>query len=224
MAYLHILTEDENDDFFFSLCLEKMTGKQFQVISKRLRVGAGISNVRQNLRLMLNDIVRTGEVEDNFFLVVVDNDRSPEHPQHNRLDGLADHERSKSCRFCELQMSMYEILGEDRTIWPIKGAIAVPVQMLESWLLLILDVQENEDDLPLFSWKKQTITQRFYAPQIPPDQLKDLCELEKDRLDETDNASFYFRCIEQLNVEDLANKSRSFALFKEQVDQWVIDS
>ncbi len=44
----------------------------------------------------------------------------------------------------------HDILGNDRDQWPIKGAIAVPVEMLESWLLLGCNECEPED-LPIFS-------------------------------------------------------------------------
>ena len=50
------------------------------------------------------------------------------------------------------------ILGE-RHEWPIPGAIAVPVEMLESWLLLISDGEKHQDEasLPPFARKDQKL-------------------------------------------------------------------
>ena len=75
-------------------------------------------------------------------------------------------------------------MWNDRNSWPISGAIAVPVQMIESCFLLIFDSKkyENEKNLPIFAKQKSEIAKRYYAPNKPGKQLKDLCANERKKL------------------------------------------
>lgn len=223
--WVYILSESDYDDLFYTLCLETMTKQGYHLISRRMRPGSGISSVRRSIRLLLKDIVHTGRVEQTFFVIALDNDRCPVHPQHEQIPHihkLPDREQHKQCRFCEIEQSVQDILGKNRHCWPIQGAIAVPVQMLESWLLLICnqDTYKDERALPLFAWKSQTLAQRYYAPEQPDDQLKDLKEREKVRLQLTSEEDFCLYCIEHLVPETLARIAPGFALFKQQVEEW----
>jgi hypothetical protein len=103
MAFLWLLSESDNDDAFFKACVERLTGKTVELISRRPRLGSGISKWRRFSRLMLQDIKRTGYVEETFFLVALDNDRSPAHPTHERRRGLSEKEKQKVCRYCEVE-------------------------------------------------------------------------------------------------------------------------
>ncbi len=223
--WVYILSESDYDDLFYTLCLEAITKQGYHLISRRMRRGSGISSVRSSIRLLLKDIAHTGSVDNTFFVIALDNDRCPVHPQHEQIPHihkLPDREQHKQCRFCEIEQSIRDVLGEDRHHWPIKGAIAVPVQMLESWLLLICnpDAYNNERSLPLFAWKSQALAQRYYAPQQPDEQLKDLKEREKVRLQLASEEDLCLYCIEQLVPETLAHIAPSFALFKQQVEEW----
>lgn len=223
--FIYILAEDDIDDMFYNLCVEKIKGGNYRLIPRRLRRGGGISQVRRYLPILLKDIQHTGEVENTFFVIALDNDRSPAHPAHQQIPNinkLPQKERRKTCRFCELEKTACEILGTDRDAWPIKGAIAVPVQMLESWLLLICNrgEYENEASLPLFAWKSMPLAKTYYAPKQPENQLKDLMGLEKGMLEISSNEDFCLYCIEQLTPEDLAQVSPSFSLFLGQVNAW----
>lgn len=223
--WVYILSESDHDELFYNLCLETITEQGYQLISRRLRRGSGISSVRRSIRLLLQNIVHTGTVESTFFVIALDNDRCPIHPQHEQIPDihkLPRKEQHKQCRFCEIERIVQGMLGEDRHVWPIQGAIAVPVQMLESWLLLICnkDVYKEERSLPLFAWKSQPMTQQYYAPDKPSDQLKDFKELEKFRLYITSEEDLCLHCIEHLVPDDLASISPSFALFKQQVEAW----
>jgi hypothetical protein len=136
MNYLYILSEDESDDFFYKGCVEKITGEHFELIPRRIRKGGGISKVRKHLPLLLRDIKFSGPVKNTFFLIALDNDRSPAHPKHEIHEfvyKLSKKEQVKKCRYCEIENLAKQILGTDRNSWPISGAIAVPVQMIESW-------------------------------------------------------------------------------------------
>lgn len=113
------------------------------------------------------------------------------------------------------------MLGE-RDEWPIPGAIAVPVEMLESWLLLICNGETYRDEasLPPFGRKNQKLARDFYTPKDPPDQLKDLSDLEKRERGIDATLEFVAYCAGQLDPDDLAARAPSFALFRSQVDSW----
>ncbi|MBV7336806.1 hypothetical protein KFU94_52965 [Chloroflexi bacterium TSY] len=219
MNYLYILTEDDNDDIFYEGCVTKITGDSYEAVSRRLRKGSGISAVRGSIRFMIRDIRRTGSVESTYFVVAMDNDRAPEHPEHTQLSGLSKSDESKSCRYCEMLRAIEDELGPERDAWPIQGAIAVPVQMLESWLLLICG--HSAGTLPLFAKKSQDLARQFYASQAPPDQLKDLCNLERQNRGALSMGEFCLECaLDLLDPEVLARKSPSFAQLKEQIEKW----
>jgi len=224
MNFLYILSEDDNDDIFYKGCIENLTGKSFNLIPRRIRKGGGISQVRRHIPYLLSDIKYTGKVENTFFVIALDNDRSPAHPDHKRLteiDKLPKREQRKDCRFCEIQKITYKYLGS-KDKWPLKGAIAVPVQMIESWLLLISKSEEyeNESELPIFARKDSSLAKDYFAPKKPPSQLKDLCETEKKRLNITSSRNFFIHCAKRIASSDIHKSSNSFSLFKEQVKVW----
>lgn len=223
--FIYILSESNIDDVFYSLCVEKIKEQAYMLVPRRLRRGGGISQVRKYLQILLKDIRYSGEVEITFFVIALDNDRSPAHPTHQQIPNinkLPENERRKTCRFCELEKTAYDILGADRETWPIKGAIAVPVQMLESWLLLICNRREHENEasLPMFAWKSMPLARMYHSPKQPGNQLKDLAGLEKKKLGINSSEDFCLYCIEQLSPDDLALVSPSFSLFLGQVNNW----
>ncbi len=225
MNYLYVLSEDDNDDKFYKKCVEKITGKVFSLMSIRLRKRDGIPRVRTNIRILFNHMRRTGPVENTFFVVALDNDRSPVHPEHEKLSGfhkLSKKEQRRGCRFCEIEREAKQDLGENREGWPIKGAIAVPVQMMESWLLLICngEVYDTETNLPIFAKKDSRLARLYYAPRKPTDQLKDLCNIEKRRLNKASNRELCVHCGDHLIPEDLRERSDSFVQFEDQVKEW----
>ena len=221
MAFLWLLSESDNDDAFFKACVERLTGKTLELVSRRLRRGGGLSELRSKSRILLGQIKHTGYVEETFFLIALDNDRSPVHPTHEQRSGLSKKERQKVCRYCEIDSVIRSILGEQPE-WPIQGAVAVPVEMLESWLLLICQGEKHRDEasLPPFARQDQKRARDFYTPKKPPDQLKDLCDLEKQERGIDATLEFVAYCAGRLDPDDLAARAPSFALFKRQVDSW----
>lgn len=217
MGYLYLLSEDDNDDAFYHRCVERLTGKSLELIPTRLRRGGGLSEVRSMARLFFKNIAYTGYVEDTYFVIAVDNDRSPVHPTHARLPHLRGQDARKQCRYCELDHLVTNILGEDRSAWPIPGAIAVPVEMLESWLLLI--VNPSLSPLPIFAYRNQPSAKQYYGNQVPP-QLKDLRNEARQQLGMGSNLEFCQHCAEHLAPTVLSQLSESFAQFKAQVDSW----
>jgi hypothetical protein len=226
--YLYLLSEDDNDDVFYKACLEKIHNCEYEIIPTRIRKGGGISAVRQALTPFLSAIKNTGPVESMFFLVSVDNDRRSLHPEHLKRDDfhkLSKKEQSNPCRHCEIEQRIYSNLGSQPEEWPIPGAIAVPVEMLESWLLLICDQTKygTETKLPVFSNKEKASAIKYYGGKNKvPNQLKDLVELERQSLGHS-KREFYQHCASVLEPTDLARKSSSFAQFLNQVNHWVRD-
>lgn len=230
MGYLHILSEDDSDDLFYRGCVEKILGRDFQSSSFRVRTGGGLSEVRKKLPIFLRGLQHSGHVDDVYFIVAMDNDRSRVHPEHQlRLDQskaskLPRREQDKLCRYCELHQQVCNVLGGlECSDWVIPGVIAVPVEMLESWLLLISnpDCYQSEETLPLFSKKSAMLARHYFASSQPPNQLKDLVLEERDRLGLLSNQDYCLHCVEQLDPDALAQVSPSFAHFKQQVEAWV---
>ena len=189
----------------------------------------GIDYVKRSLRLLVNDIKHTGMVEQTYFLIAMDNDRHAPHPNHEQIPDAHklpknEQERMKRCRFCDIESILYETLGKNKADWPIQGAIAVPVQMLESWLLLMCDQEkyQHESRLPLFAECSQPLARRYYAPNAPPDQLKDCKAKEKTALGLESDDDFFVHCIEKFTPEQLEAISPSFALFKQQIASWQL--
>lgn len=222
--YVYILSEDDNDDLFYQGCLNKITGKTYHLIQRKPRRGGGIPNVRNQLPILLNEIQYSGHVASTWFIIALDNDRSPIHPDHAKpadWSKLSKEDQKKPCRYCELEKVVVEKLGSDRSSWPIRGAIAVPVQMLETWLLLIAnpDHYGHEDKLPIFAGKTSASAKTYYQSN-PPEQLKDLKTRERERLSIPSNSDFCKYCADQLDPLQLSQISPSFQRFMDEVLSW----
>lgn len=226
MSYLYLLAEDDTDELFFQGCLSRITGNPYEVIFNKLRKGGGLSEVRRKLPLLLQSIKNTGPVEDTFFLVVVDNDRSPIHPEHvlrSDFSKLPKKDKEKTCRYCEIEKVIASELGN--TSWPIRGAISIPVEMMETWQLLICDPKKYQHEqssiMPIFSKRRQSSAKHYYASSNVPAQLKDLvAEIGKSDINIESSQQFCEYCVEKLDVDDLKSRSPSFTQFANQVQNW----
>jgi hypothetical protein len=213
MALVYILSEDDFDDQVYVYVLEALLGARVDPIPVRLRRGGGIGEVRKKLPLLLGMIRRTGPVDDTYFVVAIDNDRHPQHSAH-----VPTEPHARGCRHCDLMDAVHAATPDG---WPIPGAIAVPVQMIEAWLLLMYDPKryEREATLPQCGWQHQPIAQRVYGA-APPPQLKDLAEKEQREADIATKADFALTCVLRLDPADLAQRAPSFAHFQLQVSRW----
>lgn len=127
VQYLYLLSEDDNDDIFYQGCLQKITGQPFEIVPLRIRKGGGIAAVRKSLPILLQQIQYSGALEQSCFVVALDNDRSPIHPDHPRpadLSRLPNADQKKDCRYCELEKVVIAQFGQAREQWPLRGAIA----------------------------------------------------------------------------------------------------
>lgn len=231
MNYLYILSEDDTDDIFYTGCLAKITGKAFWADSIRSR--GGLSEIEKKLPILLRRIGYSGTSENTFFLVAKDNDRRPIHPNHfERADlsklieaepALLSKSQNSSCRYCGVFQTIEKEFGSNRAAWPVQGAIAVPVEMIETWQLLICNPDEYKNEqspnMPIYPLKNKKSAKAYYARKSIPDQLKDLVRQERLRL-EMGSGDFCRYCVEQLDVEDLMKRSPSFTQFVQQVNDW----
>ncbi len=217
MAYLYILSEGERDDLFYDLITERVTQRRHERPADfRLRHGANWKTALAGGRLLLNRVRQWRDQQEIAVILAVDNDRAPGHPgasPHLRL--LTGHDLKKPPRFPAVQAMITTILGPDRSTWPVKVAVAVPMEMIESWVLLLCNPQRPE--LPIFAEATQASARAYYGA-TPPPQLKDLCKTESaalgKRLDE-----LFWHATEQ-DIEAATAVSPSFKMFVDDLRQW----
>jgi hypothetical protein len=211
MAYVYILSEDDFDDQVYVYLLECLLSGPVDIDRMRLRRGGGIGEVRKKLPLLLAHINHVGLHEGAYFLVAMDNDRAREHPHHE----ARPHSSAEPCRHCALVDALHAGMPEGR---PIPGAIAVPVQMIETWLLLMHDREKypEESALPPFGRRDQPLARQVLGANPPP-QLKDLLDAERGPATKEE---FCVSCVLRLEPDDLSARSPSFRLFRDQVSAW----
>jgi hypothetical protein len=213
MAQVYILSEDDFDDEVYVYILDVLLGTHVARLPVRLRRGGGIGEVRKKLTLFVSMIQRTGPVDDTYFVVAIDNDRAPQHSEHE-----AAAPRAAGCRHCDLDDAIHAAMPDG---WPIPGVIAVPVQMIEAWLLLMYGPEryQREAALPQCGWRDQDVARRVYGADPPP-QLKNLTEMEQREAGIATKSDFAAECVLRLDATDLAQRSPSFAHFQRQVSRW----
>ena len=225
MKPLYLLTEDDSDDLIYEAFAERVTGSVFTPSSRRMRRGSGIGAVRASLKLLLAEARRMAAGSGAHFVLAMDNDRAPHTAaadslpaaQRSRLEKM---DARKSDRHAGLLSVLEETLGRDRSRWPVSAAIAVPVEMIESWLLLIARGGQAAD-LPRFSRRDSALSRHFHQPAEPPPQLKDLRDAAwvEDGFPNCQEWALSL-VMEKLDAADLAQRSPSFALFKSWLDGW----
>ena len=218
MAYLYILSEGERDEDFYDLIAERVTGHIFERPSNfRLRRGENWKTAMAKSRLLLNLVKHWTEQQDVAVIIAIDNDRAPEHPGSvlpppRPLVGL---DLKKQPRYPAIVKLVEEALGEDRGRWPVDVAIAMPVEMIESWVLLLCN--PHRPALPLFAEANQHSARAYYGA-TPPPQLKDLCKVEAAALGKT-LADYFWHAAEQ-EIAPAAAASPSFRMFVEELHRW----
>lgn len=221
MSYLHLLSESENDDLFYEALAERIVGTAFEVIPVRTRRGERLRTVLQLARMLFLKLKRTGAVDDTFFLVAIDNDRAPQFDDDAQPNSsLPETDRKKQNRHRSLLRIAQDVLGNELDKWPIRGAVAVPVEMLESWILLGCKWCRAED-LPIFATSDRPGAKAYYAPHQPPPQLKDLVHCVRAKLGMGSVQEFLLFCAtEAIDLEELSTTSRSFRFFLEDLRDW----
>ncbi|HEY5892195.1 MAG TPA: hypothetical protein VIT91_03095 [Chthoniobacterales bacterium] len=217
MGYLYILSEGERDELFYELIAERVTGRVFEHPSDfRLRRGANWKTALAGGRMLLNRFKHWKGRQGVAVILAVDNDRAPGHPgslPHPRP--LVGRDLKKSPRYPEVVKMIAEAFGSDRVTWPVDVALAMPVEMIESWVLLLCDPQRPT--LPLFAEKIQWSARAYYGAEPPP-QLKDACKAEAAALGKTLD-DYFWHAAEQ-DIEAVTVASPSFKMFVDEIRQW----
>ena len=217
MPYLYILSESERDELFYELIAERVAGHAFERPADfRTRRGANLASALAAGRLLLNRFKNWSEPQNVAIILAVDNDRAPSHPgssPHPRP--LVGHDLKKAPRHPALVKMVGAALGADRSTWPVDVAVAMPVEMIESWALLLCN--PLRPSLPLFAKSSQP-SAHFYYGAKPPPQLKDIRDAEAAELRQS--LDEYFWHAGEQNLEAAMAVSLSLRMFVEEIRQW----
>lgn len=219
MKLLHILSESDADAFFYERIAERVTGASFTPCDIRLRKGDGESKVRASIKLLLSKFPKNTPRPECALLLALDNDRCPDHPGASTYSRpLTSAERRRASRWGIIQDAMLARWGENRGAWPVDVAVAVPVEMIESWVLLLLN--PGRGPLPLHSLKTDRTAIAFHDPLLPGPQLKDLAADEAGHR----NLSKQELMMEAAECDLIAleNDSTSFKMFVADLRSWSI--
>jgi hypothetical protein len=128
--------EDETDEDVYSVILEKILGTEIDRDATTYQFARG--GWSQALRLAFRVARRAAYSGLDGALFAIDNDGHPQHTaEHERADVLA---KAQICRFCEIKRAanVAGLLGVARPgLRPLRFFFAVPVQVIETWLLLV---------------------------------------------------------------------------------------
>lgn len=217
MAVLYILSEGARDELFFDILAERITGNAYDPAEDfRLRKGANWKTVIAVGRLLLNLVKHWTEPQEIAVILAIDNDRSPGHPgavpPPRPLTGL---DLKKAARYPAVVQMIEDTLGKDRKQWPVDLALAMPVEMIESWVLLLWD--PHRAALPIFAEAIQPSARAYYG-KPPPPQLKDLCKTEAAGRART-LEEFFWHAAEQ-DINAAAAASPSLQMFVTELRGW----
>lgn len=232
---LYLVTESDNDAWFYALCAEKLTGRAFDPQPLKNRKGDGISAVKKQLRYALRGArAAAGGAERVAFIAAVDNDRAPHDENGAQQDAsgassptgtgldrnkLIEAERNRERRHDWMLETVEGELGKNRSVWPMDVALAVPVEMIESWIVRARREQPPQPT-PHFSRANSARARQYYAPSEPPPQWKDLAGEEQRASGHSNVRDFYFEVAASLDADSLAGRSLSFRMFKDWLDGW----
>ncbi len=217
--HLYILCEGELDEVFYERLAERVTGQTFLIDQElRYRPGANWKTVFASARLLINRFKHFTAKQDIGVIIAVDNDRASGHPAGRAYPRpLSKADQNKEPRHAKLMDMLRSALGVDRHTWPVEVALAVPVEMIESWVLVLLD--PSQQDLPPFAEASSHSAGLYYAGMSPPPQLKDLCEAEADARKVSKQDLFWMAVEKPLKAA--CEASGSFKLFVSDLETWT---
>ena len=225
MSILYLVSESDNDAVFYALCAEKLTGNAYEPVPLKNRKGDGVAAVKSQLRdALVGARAAARGSEPVAFIAAMDNDRAPHVENSSPPPGgtglnranLIEKERIRENRLEWMTSTVEGVLGQNRNAWPMPVALAVPVEMIESWIVRACREQPPQP-VPHFSRSDSLRARSYYAPSDPPPQWKDIAAEEQGDMDKRD---FYARVVTELNADALAGRSISFQMFKEWLDRW----
>ena len=222
MKILYVVAESDNDAYFYALCAEMMTGFGYELVAIRSRKRSGYSAVEKLVKGNLRKARREANGgADVSFIAGIDNDRTP-HPENASMDRqkLNDEERNRGSRLDWLTDVYRKELENDPLARRLQTAIAVPVEMLEAWIVQALRESELQP-ARYFSKSESQRARAFYHPTEPPPQWKDLAAEEQARVEIANKQSFYLHVVSTMDMDALAKRSLSFRIFKDALALWT---
>ena len=229
MKVLYLLTEGDFDSLVYEALAERLTSTSYSSVPFVMRPGSGLSALRANMKLALQHLARMTSDSGACFIIAMDNDRSPHAACSDTLSEsdrsrLASADQRKQDRYAAILKALEDNLGRNHAKWRIPVAVAVPVEMIEAWLILITNTA-TAGALPRFSRQDNPSATHFYRPTQPPPQLKDLCDAAQ-RADGYDNQSEWaLELISgRMDPADLAARSSSFQIFHDWLVRWPAPS
>ncbi|MCX6853277.1 MAG: hypothetical protein NTV80_00050 [Verrucomicrobia bacterium] len=226
MALLYLVTESERDAVFYRKCAEHLAERTISWSSAlRNRKGDGSDAVKKQMGYALQSAkAAAGGEEEVCFIAAIDNDRTP-HPENEKSlprDKLSDLERTRPSRLKWVETTATNMLGENRSAWGLLVALAVPVEMIESWTVKAIGGEQSGGPEPHFSRRNQDKSRKYYHPIEPPPQWKDLERGLRDQIEKWDDESFYGHVVSAIasDPEHLRGKSTSFVHFHDQLLGW----
>jgi hypothetical protein len=217
MASLFIVAESARDQDFYDLLAEKATGCAFdRVESARLPEGSNYKTAIAAARMLLKSLENLTSPQELAIIIAVDNDRAPGHPGATPPPRpLVGVDCKKVPRYPAVLQMLATALGPSRENWPVDVALAMPVEMIESWVLLLCN--PARPSLPIFAESAQSLA-RAYHGETPPPQLKDLCKLEAAAAGKSLGEYFWFAA--EQNLDSAAAVSGSLRMFVDEVRGW----
>jgi hypothetical protein len=217
---LFIFSECGRDAMFYECIAERVRDEQFSAIHDLADIKPQKNAPwREVLRLARKTILRLkawAASQHIGIIIAVDNDRAPGHPGGKMPSRpLPKDDRKKAARYKELAAMLRDEFGADRTQWPVDVALAVPVEMLESWVLHLIDPTRGE--LPLFSRATKPGAIAFHG-RTPPPQLKDLRDEAAASLSMNQDELFFHAAGRDLAAAEAV--SPSLQMFTDELRQW----
>jgi hypothetical protein len=230
MSLLYLAGESEADEDFYASCATKLTGRVFNKIRLRNRKGSGVDAVKKQMRNALAMAMAAADGQEPvFFLAAMDNDRAP-HPEHEKRPPagtglerarLIGDERNLESRYDWMKATVEERRKSKTTNSLLYLALAVPVEMLEAWIVRVLR-DAHPMPMPHFSHSDSQGVREYYEEDFGtcPPQWKDLASEEQTKSGCATKRDFYEHVVNRLDADALALRSLSFQMFKEWLDQW----
>jgi hypothetical protein len=178
---------------------------------RRLEAASGgCTDLLKTLPAALRDFRNTGCAA---AIVAMDNDgdvdirQNPEMGQdlrHPRHWGHAEGAAATQCRYCQLREKLAAATAETPELGEVPAVITVPTEMIEAWLLVAAELdKKGTGDLEAEQMPKRDLKPAFYGSKRTREKKVRSCALP---------------LVARIgDVEAIAQHSRSFAIFADQV-------
>jgi hypothetical protein len=226
MAMLYLVTESHRDALFYQKCATRLRGSEFSWVAMHpyRKVGdGGSAQVQKHLRFALIQARSMAQGEEAVCLIAaIDNDRTPHEENRTTLQRhkLSEQEARRPSRLQWIESTVANVLGDDQG--SLRIALAVPVEMVEAWIVKALGPEIPTHQLPHFSRQAQPKAQKYYQPNQAPPQWKDLERQARMDCGWDDDEQFYEHAATEIaaRAAEFSANSVSFKHFHDQICGW----